>query len=54
MTNALIAIGIWLIVAMFVGWVLAQCIDAMAEPDPMEQVDAETEALLKRLNKETS
>ena len=43
MTTALIAIAVWFLVAMFVGWVLAQCINAMAEPDPLEQVEAETE-----------
>ena len=53
-TTAIIAIVIWLIVASLIAWVAAQCIGAMEEPDPMEQINAETEALLKRLNKETS
>ena len=52
MTTALIAIAVWFLVAIFVGWVLAQCIDAMAEPDAMEQVEAETTELLKRINGE--
>ena len=54
MTTVFIVIAVGFEVAIFAGWVIAQCIDAMAEPDPMEQVDKETIELLKRLNKETS
>jgi len=54
MTTVFIVILVWFVVAIFAGWVIAQCIDAMAEPDPMEQVDAETAALLKRLNESKS
>jgi hypothetical protein len=54
MTTVLIFVAGWLVVAIFAGWIVAQCIDAMAEPDPMEQVDAETAALLKRLNESKS
>jgi len=54
MTTVFIVILVWFVVAIFAGWVIAQCIDAMGECDPMEQVDAETYELLKRLNKETS
>ena len=49
MTTALIVIAVWFLVAIFAGWVIAQCIGAMEEPDPIEE---ETAALLKRINKE--
>jgi hypothetical protein len=54
MTTFLIVLFVWTMVAVFAGWVVAQCIQEMGETDPMEQVDAETRELLKRLNKETS
>ena len=49
MTTALIVFGVWTLIAILAGWVIAQCIGSMNEPDQIEQ---ETQALLKRINKE--
>ena len=49
MNTFLIVMAVWTVVAIFAGWVLAQCIDSMGEPDPIEE---ETAALLKRINKD--
>ena len=47
MSTFLTVMAVWFLVAIFAGWVVAQCIGAMDDP-----IDAETEALLKRINKE--
>lgn len=52
MTTFLIVMAVWTVAAIFAGWVLAQCIEEMGDTDPLEQVEAETAALLKRINGE--
>ena len=47
MSTFFIVMAVWFLVAIFAGWVVAQCIGEMDDP-----IDAETEALLKRINKE--
>ena len=54
MNTFLIVMAVWTVIAIFAGWVLAQCIEEMGDTDPMEQVDAETIALIKRLNESKS
>jgi peptidoglycan biosynthesis protein MviN/MurJ (putative lipid II flippase) len=48
-TTVLIVLIVWTLVAMLFGWVIAQCISSMNEPD---QIEVETAALLKRINGE--
>jgi len=49
MITVLIVFGVWLLVAILGDWIIAQCIGAMEEPDPIEE---QTIALLKRINEE--